>query len=51
VANEWFQVEFADGTVKEGRTGGAGKAWIPGPKAGEVEVTFPKAGERALKRK
>jgi len=51
VANEWFQVEFADGTVKEGRTGGAGKAWVPGPKAGDVKVTFPKADEKALKRK
>ena len=41
VANEWFKVEFPDGTVKEGRTGGSGKAWVPGPKEGNVKVSFP----------
>jgi hypothetical protein len=41
VPNAWFKVEFPDGTIKEGRTGGAGKAWVPGPKEGTVKVTFP----------
>lgn len=41
VPNAWFRVEFPDGTVKEGRTGGAGKAWVPGPKEGTVKVSFP----------
>ena len=41
VPNAWFKVEFPDGTVKEGRTGRAGKAWVPGPKEGTVKVSFP----------
>lgn len=42
VANEWYRVEFPDGTVKEGRLDGAGKARVPGPKSGQVKVSFPR---------
>ncbi len=42
VANEWFQVEFPDGTVKEGRTDGSGHAWVPGAKEGNVKVSLPR---------
>jgi hypothetical protein len=42
VANEWFKVEFPDGTVKEGRTDGSGHAWVPGPKEGSVKVSLPR---------
>jgi len=41
VPNEWFRVEFPDGTVKEGRTDAKGHAWVPGPKEGNAKVSFP----------
>jgi hypothetical protein len=49
VANQWFRVEFADGTVKEGRTSAKGKAWVPGPVEGGVKVSFPGMDEDAWK--
>jgi type VI secretion system secreted protein VgrG len=47
VPNAWFRAEFSDGTVKEGRTGADGRAWVPGPKAGNVKVSFPGHEEKA----
>jgi len=49
VANEWFKVEFPDGTVKEGRTDGSGHAWVPGPKEGNVKVTLHRLDQNAWK--
>lgn len=47
--NELFKVEFPDGTVKEGRTGGSGKAWVPGAKEGKVKLGFPALDQKSLK--
>jgi type VI secretion system secreted protein VgrG len=50
VAGEWFRIEFPDGTVKEGRTDGSGKAWVPGPKEGSTKLSFPRLDEKAWKK-
>ncbi len=44
--NEWFRVEFPDGTVREGKLDGKGHAWVPGPKEGTCKLTFPKLDKR-----
>jgi type VI secretion system secreted protein VgrG len=45
--NEWFRVEFPDGTVREGKLDGNGHAWVPGPKEGSCKLTFPKLDKKA----
>ncbi len=51
IANEWFRVEFPDGTVREGRLDAAGRARVPGPKDGNAKVTFPRMHEKAWSRR
>jgi len=41
VANELVRVEFADGTVKEAKLDGSGKAKVSGPKPGSAKVSLP----------
>jgi type VI secretion system secreted protein VgrG len=38
VANQAFRVEFADGTVKKGKTDGSGKGKVSAPKAGSYKL-------------
>jgi hypothetical protein len=46
IVNERVKAEFPDGTAREVRSNAAGKVQVPGPKAGNVKVTFPDRSRR-----